>query len=98
MLRLLELAGEEGRRFESQVDGLRVTFTMKGDLTVSFNEPPEDRVEVIASAGVADQGAFILLFSNGGERLQTLEYVPIEGRGPKEWPSPDKLRPLRWES
>ncbi len=98
VLRLLEMAGEEAQRFRPQVDDLRVTGTYKADLMIDFNEPPEDGVEVVASAGVAsDIGGFILLFSNRGDRLTTLEYVPLDDRMPKDWPDPDQLRPVRQE-
>jgi hypothetical protein len=95
VLRLLDLAGDEGERFRAQVDELRVTGGLEGDLTVWFNEPPEDGVEVVASAGVADVGGFLLLFSNRGGRLQTLEYVPLGNRELTDWPDPDQLRPHR---
>jgi hypothetical protein len=99
VLRLLEMAGDDARRFRAQVDDLAVTGGIPGDLTVWFNEPPEDGVEVVASAGVSATGGggFILLFSNRADRLQTLEYVS-DDRTPSDWPDPDQLLPLRWES
>ena len=96
VLKLLEMAGDEGQRFRAQVDDLKVTRTYGRDLMVDFNDPPEDGVEVVASAGVAtDIGGFILLFSNRADRLVALEYVPLDDRMPKDWPDAALLRPVR---
>ena len=77
------------------MDDLRVSGGLEGDLMVWFNEQPEDGVEVVASAGVADIGGFLLLFSDRGDRLQTLEYVPLDDQMPTDWPDPDQLLPVR---